>query len=242
MEDMRIIVTAGPSYEPLDQVRRLSNFSTGELGTLLAETFAQAGHTVTCFRGEAATFSSPLWGVKVVPFTTNQDLEEKLRHLPGREEANLVFHAAALCDFRLREVTDEKGESLHQNKLSSREGVLKLTLEPAPKLIHSLRRMFPASILVGWKYELDGTAAMLTAKGREQMEQCLTDACVLNGKAYGHGFGIISRSGEQVHLPDKAALCRFLLDWAERLPMSGVTPRQDSFHPLSTFVPMAPFI
>jgi len=242
VEDMRIVITAGPSYEPLDQVRHLSNFSTGELGTLLAETFAQAGHDVTCFRGVAATFSSPLWDVKVVPFTTNQDLEQKLRDLPGREEINFVFHAAALCDFRIREMTNEQGEALHHDKVPSREGVLKLTLEPAPKLIHSLRRLFPASILVGWKYELEGTAANLAAKGRKQMEQCLTDACVLNGKAYGHGFGIISRSDEQVHLHDKVALCRFLLDWAERLPRSGVTPGQESFHPLSTFVPLAPFI
>lgn len=239
---MKIAVTSGPSYEPLDKVRRLTNFSTGELGTLLAENFAQAGHHVTCFRGIASTFPSPLWGVEVSPFTTNEDLEQKLRNLPAREEVNIVFHAAALCDFRIREISNEKGESVRRDKVSSREGSLKLTLEPAPKLIASLRRMFPASILVGWKYELEGSTASTVARGRQQMEECLTDACVLNGPAYGHGFGIISRSGEQVHLHDKAALCHFLVDWAERIPMAGSTPRQESFHPLSTFVPMAPFI
>lgn len=239
---MKIVVTSGPSYEPLDKVRRLTNFSTGELGTLLAENFAQAEHQVTCFRGVASTFSSPLWGVEVIPFATNQDLEQNLRNLPGREEVNVVFHAAALCDFRIREISNEKDQPVRRDKMSSREGPLRLTLEPVPKLIASLRRMFPASILVGWKYELDGSTADTIAKGRQQMEDCLTDACVLNGPAYGHGFGIISRSGEQVHLHDKAALCRFLVDWAERIPMADSTPRQDSFHPLSTFVPMAPFI
>ncbi len=239
---MRIVITAGSSYEPLDKVRRLSNFSTGELGTLLAENFAQAGHNVTCFRGAASTFSSPLWGVEVIPFKTNDDLATELKRLPAREEVQVVFHAAALCDFRIREILNERDEAVHLDKISSREGALKVMLEPAPKLIASMRRFFPASILVGWKYELEGTVEEARNKGRKQMEECLSDACVLNGGAYGSGFELIARSGEQAHLPDKAALCRFLVEWTERIPMAGTTPRQESFHPLSTFVPMTPYM
>jgi phosphopantothenoylcysteine synthetase/decarboxylase len=239
---MRIVVTSGPSYEPLDKVRRISNFSTGELGTLLAEGFAQAGHQVTCFRGVASTFSEPLWGVEVVPFATNDDLENGLRQLPGREQVNVLFHAAALCDFRVAEIVNERHEPVAGDKIASREGSLRVTLEPAPKLIASLRRMFPATIIVGWKYELDGATQDVTAKGRAQIDECLTDACVLNGDAYGRGFGMISRAGESAHLTDKAALCRFLIDWAERQPISIVQPRVDSFHPLATFAPLSPFI
>ncbi|HEV3271102.1 MAG TPA: phosphopantothenoylcysteine decarboxylase [Candidatus Methylacidiphilales bacterium] len=239
---MRIVITSGPSYEPLDKVRRLSNFSTGELGTLLAEGVAEAGHSVVCFRGVASTFPSPLWPVEVIPFTTNDDLAAGLQALPAREEAGIVFHAAALCDFRIGEITDENGGPLHGDKISSRAGALKLTLEPAPKLITSLRGMFPASILVGWKYELDGTTDQVLAKGRRQMDDCLTDACVLNGAAYGSGFGFISRSGEQAHLPDKAALCRFLIEWAERTPTALAEPRAPSFHALSSFTSLSPFI
>lgn len=239
---MRIVITSGPSYEPLDKVRRLGNFSTGELGTLLAEGFAEAGHSVVCFRGVASTFPSPLWPVEVIPFTTNDDLAAGLQALPAREEATIVLHAAALCDFRIKEITDETGEPVHGDKLSSRAGTLKLTLEPAPKLITSLRGMFPSSILVGWKYELDGTADEVLAKGRKQMDDCLTDVCVLNGSAYGSGFGVISRSGEQVHLPDKAALCRFLVEWAERTPTALATPGEPSFHALSSFTSLSPFI
>jgi len=105
-----------------------------------------------------------------------------------------------------------------------------------------LRRMFPASILVGWKYELDGSADEVLAKGRKQIDDCLTDACVLNGHAYGSGFGVIFRSSERVHLPAKAALCRFLIDWAERTPMALAAPGQQSFHALSSFTSLSPFI
>src|SRR5277367_5660358 len=109
---MRIVITSGPSYEPLDKVRRLSNFSTGELGTLLAEGFAEAGHRVVCFCGAASTFSTPLWPIEVMPFTTNDDLAAGLQNLPAREDASIVFHAAALCDFRIKEITDESGKAV----------------------------------------------------------------------------------------------------------------------------------
>jgi phosphopantothenoylcysteine synthetase/decarboxylase len=238
---MRIVITSGPSYEPLDQVRRLTNFSTGELGTLLAESFAEAGHAVTCLRGTASTFAAPLWPVDVVPFTTNDDLAAKLQALPKREEVDLLFHAAALCDFRVRDIRDASDEPIESEKITSRAGTLHLTLEPAPKVIATLRRLFPSTILVGWKYELEGSTADLMAKGRRQMDQCLTDACVLNGTAYGSGYGMLERSGEQAHLPTKAELARFLVEWAGKTPTAS-SPRQESFHALASFMPLGPFV
>lgn len=239
---MRILITCGPSFEPLDRVRRLSNFSTGELGTLLAEGFADAGHQVLCFRGEAATFAAPLWPVEVVPFTTNDDLASRLSRLVGRDEVQFVFHAAALCDFRVAEVRNEAGELMDAEKISSRAGALNVKLEPAPKLIAGLRRLFPSAILIGWKFELDGSPDELLATGRRQMDENLTDACVVNGAAYGDGFGMVSRAGERVHLPDKEALCRFLLEWAARVPVAASGPRPESFHALASFMPLGPFV
>jgi phosphopantothenoylcysteine synthetase/decarboxylase len=239
---MRIVITSGPSYEPIDQVRRLTNSSTGELGTLLSEAFAEAGHSVVCFRAVASTFAAPLWPVEVMPYATNEDLVESLTRLPAREQVSVVLHAAALCDFKVREIVDEEGVALTGHKIPSRSGKLHLTLEPAPKVITSLRRMFPASIIVGWKFEIDGTTSDVLAKGRRQIEDCLTDACVLNGAGYGTGFGVVSRAAELIHLPDKPALCRFLVDWIEKTPTLLTTPAEQSFHALSSFTSLSPFI
>ena len=52
---MRVVVTCGPSYEPIDEVRRITNFSTGELGVLLTNHLVDAGCEVVCFRGVGAT-------------------------------------------------------------------------------------------------------------------------------------------------------------------------------------------
>jgi phosphopantothenoylcysteine synthetase/decarboxylase len=211
----RVVVTCGPSYEPIDEVRRITNFSTGQLGALLSNRLVGAGFDVLCFRGSAAPRSVALDPrVKHTPFSTNDDLLEKLTALEERDQIAAVFHAAALADFRVAHTATER-------KLSSRSGPLTLTLIPATKLIGKLRELFPSAWLVGWKYELDGSREDVLAKGRKQLADNDTDVCVVNGAAYGDGFGFQTRSGDFTHLHDKAVLCEFLaarLAFASRLP------------------------
>src|SRR4051812_16710236 len=101
---MRVVVTCGPSYEPIDEVRRITNFSTGELGTLLANYLAKAGCEVVCYRGVGATTTERVTGAKVVPFGTNHHLLSELEELPERETVSAIFHAAALVDYRVKSV------------------------------------------------------------------------------------------------------------------------------------------
>lgn len=198
---MKIIVTCGPSYEPIDEVRRITNFSTGELGTRLARALALAGHEVTCFRGVAATTKASADPAGVVPFTTNDDLAAQLRSVAGRGEVGAVFHAAALADFKIEWARDG------QRKISSRAGAVTLTLVPSNKVISELRTLFPHARLVGWKYELDGTRADVLAKAERQLAENRTDVCVMNGVAYGRGFGACAAGQPSVHLADTPALC-----------------------------------
>jgi hypothetical protein len=69
-------------------------------------------------------------------------------------------------------------------------------------------------VIVGWKYELDGSRGDAVARAREQINTSNTNACVVNGSAYGTGFGFLAReSGELRHLVNKAGLCEFLAAW-----------------------------
>jgi phosphopantothenoylcysteine decarboxylase/phosphopantothenate--cysteine ligase len=148
----------------------------------------------------------------VLGFSTNADLLERLREFAG-SNVGAVFHAAALCDYRVRSVRDGDGAVMIAQKLSSRAGELMLTLEPVPKLLPELRGIFPNAKIAGWKYELDGTLGEAEAKAREQLLACGTDACVVNGAAWGKGFGFIESAREAVKLADKPALCAFLAGW-----------------------------
>jgi phosphopantothenoylcysteine decarboxylase/phosphopantothenate--cysteine ligase len=202
---MRCVVTAGPTYEPLDSVRRLTNFSTGRSGTELARFLEGRGHEVTLLLGEQATYREGNAEI----FTTTSDLRERLRRL-ANQPVNAVFHAAAVSDFGFGKVwaRSEQGElkELKSGKVSTREGTLLAELLPTPKVIAELRQWFPVARLVGWKYEVDGTRENVIREAEKQLATCLTDACVANGPAYGEGFGLVQGGGEFKHLEDKTAL------------------------------------
>lgn len=208
---MNCIVTAGPTHESLDQVRRLTNFSTGRLGTQLAGFLADSGHSVTLLRGEGSTCGPATSNVRHLPFGSTDSLLAAFRELAaGPEKVGAVFHAAAVSDFRFGQAWERGGDGtltpLREGKLSTRQGTLLAELVPTPKLIPQLRGLFPEALLVGWKYEVDGGQAEVIAKARDQIQGCRTDACVANGPAYGAGFAWVTLGAPPVHLADVAAL------------------------------------
>jgi phosphopantothenoylcysteine decarboxylase/phosphopantothenate--cysteine ligase len=210
---MRVIVTCGPSYEPIDEVRRLTNFSTGQLGVLLANQLAHAGHEVLCLKGASASCNEVFDGPAHLPFTTNDDLRAQLASQSASGQVDAVFHAAALCDFRVKSIVSATGGAAGDAKISSRAGELTLTLEPTSKLIADLRALFPQSRVVGWKYELNGTRDDALRQATRQLEENATDLCVLNGAAYGAGFGLCRNALPLEHCQTKTELCTWLAEW-----------------------------
>jgi len=196
-------ITCGPAYEKIDQVRRITNFSTGEIGAVLADAFVGAGCEVVCFRSEATTFPAPA-GVDVRPFSSNESLASGMQALT-REPA-IVLHAAALCDFVLESI---EGADRAQ-KLSSRSGSIRITLRPAEKVLPKIRGWFPDAKIVGWKYELDGSRKQAISRAEDQIRTSNSDACVLNGTAYGAGFGLVSSNLQIRHFRDKRTLAKRL--------------------------------
>jgi len=210
---MKAIVTCGPSFEPIDQVRRITNSSTGELGVQLAEQLASSGIEVTCLKGSGATCPGPTGKARVELFDTNDDLLRLLQYLTATGEIGAIFHVAALCDYKVSKVENEKGETCASPKIASLSGALTLTLEPATKVISRLRGLFPEAVIVGWKYELAGTREDALARALRQMDEGRTDACVVNGKAFGAGFGFCQRNAPLQEFADKPDLIHFLTNW-----------------------------
>jgi phosphopantothenoylcysteine decarboxylase/phosphopantothenate--cysteine ligase len=206
---MHCVVTAGPTYEPLDEVRRLTNFSTGRLGTGLANFLTRQGHRVTLLLGQQATWAGERRADRVATFTTTHDLRNHLRVLAGGP-VDAVFHAAAVSDFKFGKVWWQSPEGQQSEitsaKISTREGALLAELLPTPKIIASLRDWFPTARLVGWKFEVEGDHSTAIHGAEKQLAESRTDACVVNGRAYGEGYGLVTCPGQLAHLPDAAAL------------------------------------
>jgi phosphopantothenate---cysteine ligase (CTP) len=210
------IVTAGPAFEPLDDVRRLTNFSTGRLGTDLANYLAARGHNVLLLLGEQATYSGERRAKRVESFSTAADLRAKLKSLAAKK-VDAIFHAAAVSDFSFGRIfapdAANKLVEIKGKKISTRQGKLLVELLPTAKIIAELRGWFPRTKIVGWKFEADGKRADAVAAARRQLTECSTDLCVVNGPAYGEGFGLLGKKGEPAHLPNPPLLFDALDKW-----------------------------
>lgn len=206
---MNCIVTAGPTFEPLDDVRRLTNFSTGQLGTELANFLAAKGHQVTLLIGESATWPGERRAPSVKIFSSTKDLRSKLKALAGKK-VDAIFHAAAVSDFTFgRMFTPDAAGKLQpfkpSKKISTRGGRLLVELKPTPKIIAELRSWFPKTRIIGWKFEADGRRADALLAAKKQIAACKTDACVANGPAYGKGFSLVQPRGQK-HFSDRKKL------------------------------------
>ena len=104
MEGLRVMVTAGPSREALDPVRYISNRSSGKMGYAIAQAAQKRGAEVTLLSGPVA-IEVPQ-GVKLVPFTTTQELLDRASELA--REQDLLIQAAAPADYRAKEVAPQK--------------------------------------------------------------------------------------------------------------------------------------
>jgi phosphopantothenoylcysteine decarboxylase/phosphopantothenate--cysteine ligase len=206
---MNCLVTAGPTFEPLDDVRRLTNFSTGRLGTELANFLAARGHRVTLLIGEQATYTGERKAQSVKVFSTTADLRAQLKSFAGKK-VDAIFHAAAVSDFTFgkmftRDAAGKLTAFKPSKKISTRGGNLFVELAPTPKIIAELRGWFPKTRIIGWKFESVGQRAEALRSAKRQISDCATDFCVANGPAYGKGFNLVSAGGQQ-HLADAPKL------------------------------------
>ena len=104
LQDLRILVTAGPTQEPLDPVRYLTNHSSGKMGYAIAHAAMLRGADVTLVSGPTALKYPPL--VRTIPIVTAQDMYEAVTR--EAEHADIIIKAAAVADYTPETVADNK--------------------------------------------------------------------------------------------------------------------------------------
>ncbi|GJQ31044.1 MAG: hypothetical protein HBSAPP03_29280 [Phycisphaerae bacterium] len=141
-----ILITAGPTHEPIDAVRFLGNRSSGRLGAALAREAARRGWSTTLLLGPVAEPSTDT-AVRVVRFQTCSELQGLLREYA--KESDILIMAAAVADFR-----PSVSAPVKAGKLRRTNKPLILELEPTPDLLAEVaasRR--PGQTLVGFALE-----------------------------------------------------------------------------------------
>lgn len=157
--DMKFLVTAGPTREPLDPVRYLTNRSSGRMGYALAGAARHEGHEVILISGPTVLDVPP--GVDFIPVETAQQMYEAVRDmLPGVDVAVLC---AAVADYRPVVCAEQKMKKGAERMV--------LELEKTPDILGSMRDVFGfRGVLVGFAAE---TQNVLTyAREKLQRKQC----------------------------------------------------------------------
>ena len=166
----RLLITAGPTHEPIDAVRFLGNRSSGRMGVALADEAARRGHAVTLLLGPSPAHPTEP-GVRVRRFRTCEDLRGLLREeMAG---ADVLVMAAAVADYRPK--IDPK---FFGGKFRRMNTPLTLELEPTPDLLAEVaasRR--GGQLMVGFALE---PREELMASARSKLERKKIDLVVAN--------------------------------------------------------------
>jgi phosphopantothenoylcysteine decarboxylase/phosphopantothenate--cysteine ligase len=141
-----VLVTAGPTREPIDPVRYISNRSSGKMGYGLAVAARRRGARVTLISGPTAL--TPPAGVVFVPVQTAEEMREAvLQHLAG---ATIVVKAAAVSDYRARRAEPTKMKGKHE---------ISLDLVPNPDILAEVAARRTGAFVVGFAAETHEVAA-----------------------------------------------------------------------------------
>ena len=174
LQGLRILVTAGPTQEPLDPVRYLTNHSSGKMGYAIAHAAMLRGADVTLVSGPTALKYPPL--VRTIPIVTAQDMYEAVTR--EAEHADIIIKAAAVADYTPETVAD--------NKIKKSDSDLSIPLRRTQDILGYLgthRR--PGQFLCGFSME---TEHMLENSRKKLTKKNLDMIVANNVKDAGAGF------------------------------------------------------
>jgi phosphopantothenoylcysteine decarboxylase/phosphopantothenate--cysteine ligase len=174
MDGVRMLVTAGPTHEPIDPVRFIGNRSTGRMGVAVAVEASSRGADVRLILGPDTVPPPP--GVTTLRVETAEEMHRAVVSAAG--DADVVVMAAAVADFRPKAVAE--------GKLKKESGTPELLLEPTPDILRELGERKGSRILVGFAAETSD----LESAGRAKLHAKHLDMVVVNevGRE-GTGFG-----------------------------------------------------
>lgn len=182
----KILISSGGTQEPIDDIRVITNKSTGQTAANIADQFIANGFTVTYLAAETAKL--PTLECEVVKYTSFRSLEEKLRQLLPQEFSTFI-HAAAVSDYS---VVPTEG------KINSDSEELTIKLKRNPKLIDLVKKLSPTTKLIGFKLTSTSDQKLITEKINKLFEVSKCDVVIHNDwksvNSANHTFNVHSKT------------------------------------------------
>ena len=206
----RVLVTLGPTHEPIDPVRFIGNQSSGRMGTAIVEAFSARGAEVYCVCGPAEVLPKERPSVHLYRVTTALEMEAACKRIWPSVQFGIM--AAAVADYRVAHPATEK---------IKRDGsLLSLELVPNPDIAAELgAHKGPYQLLVGFALETSEGVEEATRKVKEkQLDLCVLNTLCDEGAGFGYStnrIALVTSEGivEQRELETKREAAEAIVDW-----------------------------
>jgi len=165
----QVLITAGPTIEPIDPVRVITNQSTGKTGILLASELISAGAKVTLVYGPGIT--EPPKGVKIISVKTVNEMFDAVKKQLKSKKFDIVILSAAAADYTVK---------ANKSKIKSTEKHIVIKLQKAPKIIDQIKKIQKNVFLVGFKAESNVSKKVLVDSAIRKLRDSSADMIVAN--------------------------------------------------------------
>jgi phosphopantothenoylcysteine decarboxylase/phosphopantothenate--cysteine ligase len=169
MQDMTVLVTAGPTIEYIDDIRYITNKSSGKMGFALAQDAVRRG--AHCILVSGPTNLTPTEGCEYISVQTTKDMLNVVTSQLKEKNVDIFIGAAAVADWKMEKKA--KGKLTSSRKFS-------IELSPTEKIIEKVKKLSPATVLVAFKAEHGLNEEQLTTKSYERLQQVNADYIVAN--------------------------------------------------------------
>ena len=169
LQDITVIITAGPTIEYIDDIRYITNKSSGKMGFALAQNAVRRG--AHCILVSGPTNLTPPEGCEYISVETTEDMLNTVTTQLKEKNVDVFIGAAAVADWKMKRKA--KGKLPSSQKFS-------IELSPTEKIIEKVKKHSPATVLVSFKAEYGLNEEQLTAKSYERLQQVNADYIVAN--------------------------------------------------------------
>ena len=197
----KILITSGGCVEQIDNVRAITNTSSGKTGALLADILSANGYEIVLLSAKKGIH--PKTEIETHEFTNFNSLQEKLFALLGDNSFDALIHTAAVSDYSVGVVMVNGARIDNNTKIPSSNQEIEVKLVKNPKLINQVKAKYPNIKLIGFKLTNDCDAESVKAAIDKQIAGAHPDLIVHNclagisGDKSQHEFNIFDDNGTQ---------------------------------------------
>lgn len=165
----KVLITAGPTVEPVDPIRVITNTSTGKTGVLLAAELISAGCKVTLVYGPG--IEDPPRGARVIPVRTVAEMFFATTKELKAKKFDVVILSAAAADYTVQS---------QKSKIKSTKKDLTIRLQKAPKIIDHVKEIQKDTFLIGFKAEANVSRQKLVESAKKKLKESKADMIIAN--------------------------------------------------------------